>query len=168
MLRTFQKLMIACLVSVSSYDWDSDCHGCKSKWSSGEKLANCTNSGLSSVPLNLHPEAQVPILYYNQISRLAENGFITKLPNLQRISLRHCGIKTIHESAFNNLKILVEIDLSYNNITEFGTKRFSGNNRLKTLNLSYNMGLGSLEPYQFPSLAYLKNTGLLLLFFATD
>ena len=32
--------------------------------------------------------------------------------------------QTIHESAFNNLKILVEIDLSYNNVTKFGTRTF--------------------------------------------
>jgi Leucine-rich repeat (LRR) protein len=145
------------LVASVSSDWDSECHGCDCKWVSGKKLANCTNAGLTSVPLNLHPEVQVLILDYNQIARLGENVFITKLPNLQKISLRHCGIKTIHESAFNNLKILVEIDLSYNNVTKFGTKTFSGNNRLKTLNLSYNVGLKSLEPYQFPSLPYLKS-----------
>ena len=157
MFSTLQKLVFACIVLVASSDWDSDCHGCECKWISGKKLANCTNAGLSSVPLNLHPEVQVLILDYNQISRLGDNVFITKLPNLQRISLRHCGIKTIHESAFNKLKILVEIDLSYNNITKFGTKTFSGNARLKTLNLSYNTGLGSLEPYQFPTLPYLKS-----------
>ena len=28
-----------------------------------------------------------------QISSLGKNVFITKLPNLQKISLRHCGIK---------------------------------------------------------------------------
>ena len=116
----------------------------------------------------------VVILIIPQISRLGENVFITKLPNLQKISLRHCGIKvlnilneeimtddkydkyeneskgrrkdthnlrpvikylynqllfkthnqTIHESAFNNLKILVEIDLSYNNFTKFAKRTF--------------------------------------------
>jgi len=152
------KLMLLfLLLPVALSDWDSDCNGCECKWSSGKKLANCTNGGLTTVPLNLHPEVQVLILDHNQISRLGENVFITKLPNLQKISLRHCGIKTIHESAFNNLKILVEIDLSYNNVTKFGTRTFSGNNRLKTLNLSYNTGLNSLEAYQFPTLPYLKS-----------
>ena len=152
-----QSLVLACLVVLASSDWDSECSGCDCKWSSGKKLANCTNAGLSGVPLNLHPEVQVLILDHNHISRLGENVFITKLPNLQKISLRHCGIKTIHESAFNRLKILVEIDLSYNNVTKFGTKTFSGNNRLKTLNLSYNVGLNSLDSYQFPTLPYLKS-----------
>ena len=32
--------------------------------------------------------------------------------------------QTIHESAFNNLKILVEIDLSYNNFTKFAKRTF--------------------------------------------
>ena len=38
----------------------------------------------------------VVILIIPQISRLGENVFITKLPNLQKISLRHCGIKVLN------------------------------------------------------------------------
>ena len=99
-------------------DWDSNCLGCECKWSSGKKVANCTNAKLNSIPQNLHAEVQVLILDYNFISSLGENIFIRNLPNLQKISLRHCGIKTINEKAFNGLKILVEVDLSFNNITK--------------------------------------------------
>lgn len=81
-------------------------------------MANCTNAKLNSIPQNLHAEVQVLILDYNFISSLGENIFIRNLPNLQKISLRHCGIKTINEKAFNGLKILVEVDLSFNNITK--------------------------------------------------
>ena len=144
------------LFCLASSDWNLHCFGCECKWSSGKKVANCTSGGLSSIPPNLHSEVQVLILDYNKINNLGKNVFITKLPNLQRISRRPCGIKTIHESAFNNLKILVEIDLSYNNISKLGPKTFSGNNRLKTLNLSNNLGLRSLVSYQFPALPYLK------------
>ena len=38
----------------------------------------------------------IVILIIPQISRLGENVFITKLPNLQKISLRHCGIKVLN------------------------------------------------------------------------
>lgn len=99
-------------------DWDSNCLGCECKWSSGKKVANCTNAKLNSIPQNLHNEVQVLILDYNFIASLGENIFIRNLPNLQKISLRHCGIKTINEKAFNGLKILVEVDLSFNNITK--------------------------------------------------
>ena len=92
---------------------------------------------------------------YNPITELGKNVFITKLSNLQKISLRHCGIRTIHENAFNGLKILVEVDLSHNNITKFGQNTFSGNNRLKTINLSHNP-IRNLIAEQFPSLPYMK------------
>ena len=99
-------------------DWDSNCLGCECKWSSGKKVANCTNAKLNGIPQDLHSEVQVLILDYNFISQLGESIFIRNLPNLQKISLRNCGIKTINEKAFNGLKILVEVDLSYNNITK--------------------------------------------------
>ena len=147
--------IIISFISLCHSEWDMDCRGCECKWSSGKKVANCTKGGLSTIPQDLHAEVQVLILDYNSIPRLGENVFITKLPNLQKISLRHCGIKTIHENAFNGLKILVEIDLSNNNITKFGPKTFSGNNRLKTLNLSHNP-IHNLIAMQFPPLPYLK------------
>jgi len=147
--------IIISFISLCHSEWDIDCHGCECKWSSGKKVANCTKGGLSSIPQDLHAEVQVLILDYNSISSLGANVFITNLPNLQKISLRHCGIKTIHENAFNGLKILVEIDLSNNNITKFGPKTFSGNNRLKTLNLSHNP-IRNLIGMQFPPLPYLK------------
>ena len=99
-------------------DWDSHCLGCECKWSSGKKVANCTNARLNSIPHNLHIEVQVLIMDHNIISSLGENIFIRNLPNLQKISLRNCGIKTINEKAFNGLKILVEVDLSHNNISQ--------------------------------------------------
>ena len=105
-------------VTLCYSDWDSNCLSCECKWSSGKKVANCTNAKLNSIPQNLHAEVQVLILDYNFISTLGENIFIRNLPNLQKISLRHCGIKTINEKAFNGLKILVEVDLSHNNITK--------------------------------------------------
>ena len=105
-------------VTLCYSDWDSDCRGCECKWSSGKKVANCTNAKLNAIPQNLHAEVQVLILDHNFISSLGENIFIRNLPNLQKISLRHCGIKTINEKAFNGLKILVEVDLSYNNISK--------------------------------------------------
>ena len=105
-------------VTLCYSDWDSNCQSCECKWSSGKKVANCTNAKLNSIPQNLHAEVQVLILDHNFISSLGENIFIRNLPNLQKISLRHCGIKTINEKAFNGLKILVEVDLSHNNISK--------------------------------------------------
>lgn len=40
--------------------------------------------------------------------RLGENVFQDSLPNLQKIFIRHAGLRTIHPTAFYNLKILIE------------------------------------------------------------
>ena len=101
-----------------SGDWATNCLGCECKWSSGKKVANCTNANLRSIPKNLHAEVQVLLLDENTINILDERIFIRNLPNLQKISMRHCGIEKIDEKAFNGLKILVEVDLSFNNITK--------------------------------------------------
>ena len=116
--QRYYSLWRVILVTLCYSDWDSNCQSCECKWSSGKKVANCTNAKLNSIPQNLHAEVQVLILDHNFISSLGENIFIRNLPNLQKISLRHCGIKTINEKAFNGLKILVEVDLSHNNISK--------------------------------------------------
>ena len=38
-------ILLLLLLPVALSDWDSVCEGCECKWSSGKKLANCTNGG---------------------------------------------------------------------------------------------------------------------------
>jgi len=46
--------------------------------------------------------------------------------------------KDVHVDAFRDLKIMVELDLSNNNITNLVAKTFEGNDRLQTLKLANN------------------------------
>lgn len=61
--------------------------------------------------------------------------------------------------AFKDLKIMVELDLSYNNLTNLEPGTFHGNERLQTLTLAHN-DLAALHPFQFPPLKYLKTIDL--------
>ena len=61
--------------------------------------------------------------------------------------------------AFKNLRILVELDLSNNNLTHLEPETFSGNERLQTLTLSHNK-ITSIAPYVFPLLKHLKTIDL--------
>ena len=61
--------------------------------------------------------------------------------------------------AFKNLRILVELDLSNNNLTHLEPETFSGNERLQTLTLSHNK-IASIAPYVFPLLKHLKTIDL--------
>ena len=44
-LTKMKLMLLFLLLPVALSDWDSDCNGCECKWSSGKKLANCTNGG---------------------------------------------------------------------------------------------------------------------------
>ena len=61
--------------------------------------------------------------------------------------------------AFRDLKIMVELDLSNNDITELAPSTFTGNDRLQTLTLSHNQ-LSKLEAFQFPVLKHIKTIDL--------
>ncbi len=60
----------------------------------------------------------------------------------------------IHPDAFRDLKILVELDLSHNNISQIKPDTFAGNERLQTLTLAHNF-IAQMAPYQFPPLKHL-------------
>jgi Leucine-rich repeat (LRR) protein len=51
----------------------------------------------------------------------------------------------VHQEAFANLKIMVELDLSNNNITNIEPGTFDGNDRLQTLTLAHNMVIMGLK-----------------------
>ena len=61
----------------------------------------------------------------------------------------------VHVDAFKDLKIMVELDLSNNNLTNIDPGTFHGNDRLQTLSLAHNQ-ISALHPFQFPPLKYLK------------
>ena len=55
---------------------------------------------------------------------------------------------------------MLDLDLSYNNLTSVNPKTFDGNDGLKTLRLSHNPLLTRLEPFQFPPLGGLRTIDL--------
>ena len=112
---------------------------CICKWSGGKRVADCTNSQLTKVPDTLDPETQSLILDGNPLLHLKKDVFKSVgLLNIQRLSLHNCHLIGVHEDAFRDLKILVELDLSANNITTLMPKTFSGNDNLQTIKLTNN------------------------------
>ena len=65
----------------------------------------------------------------------------------------------MHADAFKNLKIMVELDLSNNNISSLEPKTFTGCRRLQTLTLSHNI-ITELPAFAFPNLQHLKTIDL--------
>uniref|UniRef100_A0ABD2VVT4 Ig-like domain-containing protein n=1 Tax=Trichogramma kaykai TaxID=54128 RepID=A0ABD2VVT4_9HYME len=141
-------------------DW-TDCPSvCHCKWTSGKKSALCPDAGLTSLPANLDPDMQVIDLTGNRISRLPADTFKSAaLVNLQKVFLRNAGLRSVDPRAFDDMRILVEIDLADNYVTSLEPHTFAGNERLKILVLSGNP-LKRLKSHQFPLLQHLRTLEL--------
>ncbi|XP_055616147.1 uncharacterized protein LOC129762166 [Toxorhynchites rutilus septentrionalis] len=161
MIQFCLTVLLLLITSASCADWSASCPtGCVCKWSSGKKSALCNSLGLNSIPTNLSTELQVLVLNDNNIAYLNREEFTSLgLGNLQKIHLKHSRVKYVHREAFKNLKILIEVDLSENEIQSLDKQTFAGNNRLRIINL-YSNPLKQLVADQFPVLPYLRNIDL--------
>ncbi|EZA55253.1 Leucine-rich repeat-containing protein [Ooceraea biroi] len=141
-------------------DWMQCSSACKCKWVSGKKTAECIKQNLTQVPGNLSSEIQNFDLTGNRISHLVHDAFIrVHLVNLHKLVLRECGIESIHTGAFNGLKIIIEIDLSGNNIQRLHPGTFYETQRLRVLLLNQNK-LRVLENDLFFNLTFLQKVAL--------
>lgn len=141
-------------------DWMQCPSTCKCKWISGKKTAECIKQNLTQVPGDLSPEIQNLDLTGNRITGLIHNAFSSvKLVNLHKLVLRECGIETISTEAFNSLNIVIEIDLSSNNIRTLHPGTFHATQRLRVLLLDQNK-LMTLENNLFVNLTFLQKVTL--------
>lgn len=152
--------MLAAALALAAPDW-TDCPApCRCKWSSGKKTALCKDATFTAIPDTLDAEMQVLDLSGNTITRLVKDTFKTAgLINLQRIFLRSAKIREVHRDAFYELTILIEVDLSDNELTNLHPDTFHGNGRLRVLYLSGNP-LRRLAQAQFPTLPHLRTLEL--------
>lgn len=149
-------LLLFVALAFAAPDWTDCPTPCRCKWSSGKKTASCRNASFKALPYKLHPEIQILDLSGNSISRLEADAFKSAgLMNLQRIFVKSCGLREIHRDAFRDLIILVEVDLSENEIRTLDSDIFHGNERLRHVCFNGNP-LRRLEADQFPMLPNLR------------
>nr|XP_003703399.2 PREDICTED: uncharacterized protein LOC100883846 isoform X2 [Megachile rotundata]XP_012140813.1 PREDICTED: uncharacterized protein LOC100883846 isoform X1 [Megachile rotundata]XP_012140814.1 PREDICTED: uncharacterized protein LOC100883846 isoform X3 [Megachile rotundata]XP_012140815.1 PREDICTED: uncharacterized protein LOC100883846 isoform X4 [Megachile rotundata] len=163
-LRTAKLLFYSALVVAVCWcqeDWTAQCSSfCKCRWISGKKTAECVKQNLTQIPSGLSSEIQNFDLTGNRIIHLMHDSFShVHLVNLQKLVLRRCEIETIHTAAFNGLKIVIEIDLSANNIRTLNRGTFVETQRLRVLLLNDNK-LKVLENGLFRDLVYLQKVML--------
>lgn len=142
-------------------DWTDDCTApCRCKWMSGRKMADCSASELTKLPVKLSSEIQSVDLSLNRISRLMSDDFTRiGLANLQKIYMKDCQITEIHKDAFRGLKILIELDLSNNQIHAVHADTFRDNEKLRVLMLNGNP-IKKLEDGLFSNHIYLQTVEL--------
>ena len=154
-------LTVTAHVVEGNADWSATCSsGCTCKWADGKKVAECPNAGLTTIPDNLSPEIQVLDLRGNRLGALVSRAFSSVgLVNLQRIFLRNCSLQSVDKNAFDELTIMIEVDLSHNKLNRIHPDTFANNGKLRTLSLSHNP-LEKLEAHQFPPLPLLRQLEL--------
>lgn len=157
----FVAVLATCGGGTATADWADHCPGpCQCKWSSGKKTALCRDAKFTDVPTALDADTQVLDLSGNRVPRLPANAFKRAgLLNLQRVFLRGCGVRDVHWDAFGQLRILVELDLSDNQIGVLHPETFRGNDRLRVLYLNGNP-LTEIGEAQFPVLQHLRTLEL--------
>ena len=102
-----------CPAALASYQEEEAerCPGtpqCVCKWISGKRVADCADAGLFRLPRNLSPDIQTLILDGNPLRILDKNAFKSvNLLNLQKLSLRGCGLTDVADGAFRDLKASV-------------------------------------------------------------
>ncbi len=76
-----------------------------------------SHNELTAVPRGLSPELQSVDLSQNPLQLLPRDAFReVGLVNLHKLFLRDCGIRELHQEAFSGLEILIELDLTANQV----------------------------------------------------
>jgi len=142
-------------------DWSICPHSCKCTWTGGKRTAECQDSSIRDLPQFSHPDKiQVLHLEKNPIKTLSDKIFMSRdMINLQKVYLQNCSLEAIHQNAFQSLVLMIELDLSNNNIKTLLQGTFEGNIRIRKLWLQNNP-LKSLHEFSFPSIPHLKSLDL--------
>ncbi|XP_028028363.1 leucine-rich repeat-containing protein 24-like [Bombyx mandarina] len=150
-------LLVLMTIAPTGSDWLTcgNIPGCNCKWSSGKKTASCSSLGLKTPP-ELESDIQVLDLHGNPLETLGKDAFLrVNMINLQKVNLSSTCLRTLHSNAFNHLRILIELDLSQNELSQLSPDLFKATERLRVLILNDNP-LTTLVAEQFPPLRYLK------------
>lgn len=148
-------VLLAAGVCGGQEDWECTTP-CKCKWVSGKKTAECVRQNLTQIPNSLSQEIQNLDLTGNKLKDIPQDAFHSvDLDNLHKLILRECGIESVHKEAFNRLRIVIEIDLSVNNIKTLSPGTFQETLRLRVLLVNENR-IAELKDELFHNLTYLQ------------
>lgn len=141
-------------------DFTSHCYKCKCMWSDGKRKADCSSLYITEIPRNLSHLLRDIDFTNNPIYELRSNEFLkANLHNVHKLKLQNCSIEAVHQSAFDSLALLIELDLSKNNIVKLHRNVFRETGKLRILTLSYNK-IKALPDDLFYNMTYLQRVDL--------
>lgn len=157
----FVILLLFSIIAVTSgssddNQWLRDCDICSCKWVRSKKMANCENLTFTEIPKKLSKEIQYMDTTNNFIPEIRHSEFIDAgLINLHLIVMKNCTLQELHRDAFKGLTILIELDLSYNDLTVLPSGLFKDTLKLRKLLLNNNK-IQHLQANLFKDLIFLS------------
>ncbi|XP_041842824.1 trophoblast glycoprotein b [Melanotaenia boesemani] len=112
------------------------CHGCPDKCLCSSQTVKCQNQDLDTIPNSIPANTAFLFVTGNNISRINEASFPTRLELLTDLYLSGNDIEYVDEMVFDNLPNLTRLDLSNNKIQTFSDRAFPRDSKLQLLNLS--------------------------------
>jgi len=138
-------------------DWESKCSVCSCKWKSSKKSADCTSKGLLNIPHDLHTDIQYLDLSNNQIAEIKRNQLTDfNLHNVHKLIISNCTMLQVDRDAFNGLTILIELDLSYNQLKIIHAGTFHPLIKIRKI-LLHDNELTAVEDRTFENLQHLSH-----------
>lgn len=160
--KTILKILILnTLATLAFADFTSNCpQECKCVWASGDKQADCSNSHFQDIPKTLSPDIQKLNLTGNDLYEITRHAFQdVGLINLWKLTLSECKLLTIQRNGFSGLAIMIELDLSKNDLKTLHADTFKDTPKIRWILLNDNK-LEKLDDGLFNNLAFLQKVDL--------
>ncbi|XP_034836614.1 uncharacterized protein kek5 [Maniola hyperantus] len=133
---------------------------CKCVWASGNKQADCSHAEYHDIPKTLSPEIQILDLTGNELYEVTRHAFEdVRLINLKKLILRECKLITIHKNGLSDLAIMIELDLSKNDLKMLHPDTFRETAKIRWILLNDNQ-IEKLEDGLFNNLPFLQKVDL--------
>lgn len=159
--RRLQSLLLLNFVIATLADFTANCpQECNCLWASGNKQADCSNAHISDIPKTLSTEIQNLDLAGNDLYEITRHAFHdVGLINLKKLVLRECKLITIQKSGLSGLAIMIELDLSKNDLKVLQSDTFRETVKIRWILLNDNK-LEKLENGLFNNLPFLQKVDL--------
>lgn len=161
LLKILAILLLVIIVQANTEsDWLKFCNRCKCQWKSSHRAADCSDTGQVSIPRDLHTDLQLLDLSNNKIPEIVRQELQeVRLENLHKLFLRNCTMLEINRDAFMGLGILIELDLSHNQLKVIYPGTFSPLIKIRKILLNENF-IEKLDDRTFENLLFLSKVEL--------
>jgi hypothetical protein len=153
-------LFNATLANDLSNDWESKCNKCRCHWKSSKKTADCRETNQMSIPTDLHTDIQSLDLSNNRIAEIRRNEMSNNnLHNLHKLLIANATLEFVDVDAFAGLSILIELDLSSNDIKVIHAGTFHPLIKIRKI-LLHDNALTAISDRTFENLMHLSHVEL--------